>query len=144
MTQTQDERLRLDHQLCFPLYAASRNIVKRYTPFFKPLGITYTQYIVFMALWEKDGETVGELGERLFLDTGTLTPLLKKMEQAGYLTRTRESRDERVVTIRLTQQGFDMKEKCAEIPAKIGGCIRLSPEEAGVLYRLLHKLLQSE
>ncbi|WP_130838373.1 MarR family winged helix-turn-helix transcriptional regulator [Lachnoclostridium sp. Marseille-P6806] len=143
MTKGQDERLKLDHQLCFPLYAASRNIVKRYTPFFRPLGITYTQYIVFMALWEKDGETVGELGERLFLDTGTLTPLLKKMEQAGYLTRTRESRDERVVTIRLTQQGRDMKEKCAEIPEKIGGCIRLSPEEAGALYRLLHKLLET-
>lgn len=144
MTREQEEQLRLDRQLCFPLYAASRCIVSRYTPLFKPLGITYTQYLVFMALWEKDDVTVGELGSRLFLDTGTLTPLLKRMEQAGHLVRERSSEDERVVRIRLTDKGRGMRERCAEIPSQIGSCVSLTEEEAGTLYRILYKILGRE
>ena len=104
------EALKLENQLCFPLYAAARQVVSLYTPYLRTLGITYTQYIVFLVLWERDGIPVGELGRRLYLDNGTLTPLLKKMEKEGYITRTRESSDERVVTIRLTDKGLVLSE----------------------------------
>ena len=96
------EAMKLKNQMCFPLYAAARNVINLYTPCLKPLGLTYTQYIVFLVLWEKDGITVGELCEKLLLDNGTLSPLLKKMQQAGYVERKRSSEDERVVVITLT------------------------------------------
>lgn len=140
-TQMTDEALRLKNQLCFPLYAAARKITGTYTPFLKPLGLTYTQYIVFMVLWEKDDVTVGELGEKLLLDNGTLTPLLKKMEGAGYIRRTRSREDERVVRITLTEEGRKMKEKVREVPGQIGQCICLSPEEMKELYTLLYRIL---
>ena len=92
MSDKLDEGLKLDNQLCFPLYAAARKVVGAYTPFLKPLGLTYTQYIVFMVLWENDDLTVGEIGKKLMLDNGTLTPLLKKMEEAGHLTRKRSEK----------------------------------------------------
>ncbi len=135
------EQLKLENQLCFPLYACSRRIVSRYAPLFKPLGITYTQYIVFLALWEEDGQSVGELCRRLYLDSGTLTPLLKKMEEAGFLTRSRSSRDERVVLVTLTDKGRALKEQAKDIPGQVGSCIPLSPEEAATLYTLLHKVM---
>nr|MCR5610478.1 MarR family transcriptional regulator [Clostridiales bacterium] len=93
------EAMKLANQLCFPLYAAARHVTGLYTPVLKPLGLTYTQYIVFLVLWEKDGQPVGEIGEKLLLDNGTLSPLLKKMEQAGYVRRERSREDERVVVI---------------------------------------------
>ena len=136
-----DEMLKLDNQLCFPLYAASRQVVSLYTPYLKELGLTYTQYIVFLVLWETDGIPVGELGRRLYLDNGTLTPLLKKLEAAGYLTRSRDTADERVVIVSLTDEGRVMKEKAKEIPLKIGTCIRLTEEEAKGLYTVLYKIL---
>ena len=136
-----EEALKLDNQLCFPLYAAARHVIAQYTPLLKPLGLTYTQYIAFMVLWERDGITVGELGARLFLDNGTLTPLLKKMEAAGYLVRTRSREDERVVRITLTEEGRRMKEKVRDIPLEMGRCVRLDKEEAAALQRILHKLL---
>ena len=138
-----DELLKLENQLCFPLYAAARKVTNLYTPFFKPLGITYTQYIVFLVLWEKKEVTVGDLGRRLYLDNGTLTPLLKKLEENGYIARTRSKKDERVVTVSITQKGMDLKEKAADIPIKAGSCISLSPEEAAGLYTLLYKILDS-
>ena len=98
-------QLQLDSQLCFPLYAASRKVVNHYTPFLKPFGITYTQYIVLLALWEVKTSTVGELCDRLYLDNGTVTPLLKKMEEEGLVTRTRSKKDERVVTVDVTENG---------------------------------------
>ncbi len=137
-----DELLKLENQLCFPLYAAARKVTSLYTPLFKPLGITYTQYIVFLALWEENEMTVGELGKRLYLDNGTLTPLLKKLEENGYVARTRSKKDERVVTVSVTQKGMDLKTKASEIPLKAGSCIRLSPEEAATLYTLLYKILE--
>lgn len=144
MNQENDynEALKLENQLCFPLYACARRVVKLYTPYFKPLGITYTQYIVFLVLWEKDGISVGELGDKLYLDNGTLTPLLKKMEDAGFITRTRSHEDERVVTIQLTQKGRDLRLATADIPQKVGRCIDLSPEEAMTLHQLLYQALQ--
>ena len=134
-------QLLLDSQLCFPLYAASRKVVARYTPYFKPLNITYTQYIVLLTLWEAGSATVGDLCRRLYLDNGTITPLLKKMEEAGYITRTRSRQDERVVTVQLTDAGWDLRQKVREIPGLVGSCIPLSREEAAALYGLLHKLL---
>ena len=139
-----DEMLKLDNQLCFPLYAAARQTMSLYTPYLKELGLTYTQYIVFLVLWESDGITVGELGRRLRLDNGTLSPLLKKLEQDGYIRRLRASSDERIVTVSLTQEGVLLKEKAKDIPLKIGSCIALDAHEAAELYRLLYKLLNRE
>lgn len=139
-----DEALKLDNQLCFPLYAAARQVVSLYTPYLKELGLTYTQYIVFLVLWEGEAVTVGELCRRLYLDNGTLTPLLKKLEAAGYIVRERSSEDERVVTVSLTDAGRAMKERAAHIPFKVGSCIALSGEEADTMYRLLYKLLRGE
>lgn len=134
--------LRLDHQICFPLYAAARKVTARYTPLFKELGITYTQYIVFMALWEQDDQTVSEICTKLYLDSGTLTPLLKKMEEKGWLKRTRSKEDERIVRITLTEQGWAMREKCLNIPSSVGSCIHLNEKDAADLYRILHLLLE--
>ena len=136
-----NEALKLENQLCFPLYAAARQVVSLYTPHLKELGLTYTQYIVFLVLWEKDGIPVGELGRRLYLDNGTLTPLLKKLESAGYLTRSRDKIDERVVIVTLTDAGRALKEKAKEIPFKVGRCIGLDEKEAGAMYTLLYLLL---
>ena len=138
------EAMKLANQLCFPLYAASRSIVSLYTPWLKPLGLTYTQYIVFLVLWERDGITVGEIGERLMLDNGTLSPLLKKMEQAGYLKKTRDGEDERIVRITLTEEGRALREKAKEVPEKVAGCIDLAPEKAQMLYALLYELLKNQ
>ena len=138
-----DEYMKLDSQLCFPLYAASRKIVGTYTPYLKKLGITYTQYIMFLVLWEQGKTTVGELCSRLHLDTGTVTPMLKKTEQQGLITRTRSSEDERVVLIELTSRGRDLYDKARDIPAKISGCISLNKDEALALYKTLYKILEA-
>ena len=119
------DALKLENQLCFPLYACSRSIVNLYTPFLKPLGLTYTQYIVFLVLWEQDGITVGELGAKLHLDNGTITPLLKKMQDKGYVTRERSKSDERVVIVSLTDEGRALREEAVKIPASIGQCVPL-------------------
>ena len=142
--KTEFAPLLLDLQLCFPLYACARKVVNLYTPYFQPLGITYTQYLVFLVLWERDGVSVRELGERLYLDSGTLTPLLKKMEEAGYLTRERSKADGRVVLVRLTEQGRALRAACAEIPLRLGGCLPISAEEAKVLHGLLYRILETE
>ncbi len=137
------EQLLLKNQLCFPLYACSRKIVGNYTPFLKPLGLTYTQYIVMMVLWEKESVNVGQLGEILYLDAGTLTPLLKRLEKAGYVTRERSREDERITIVSITKEGEELKEKCKDIPLKMS-CKKspLSEEEAKELYVLLYKFLK--
>ena len=136
-------QLQLDNQLCFPLYAAARRVVNEYNPLLKDYGLTYTQYIVFLALWEKeDGKAkVGCLGKRLHLDCGTLTPLLKKMEESGWLTRCRCKVDERVVYASLTDAGWAMREELKGIPEEIGKCMTIRQEDAEELYTLLHRLL---
>ncbi len=139
------EQLLLENQLCFPLYACGRKIVGSYTPYLKPLGLTYTQYIVMMVLWEKERASVGQLGETLHLDAGTLTPLLKRLEKAGYVTRERSKEDERITIIAITPEGDALKEECKDIPIKMAsGKMPLSGEEAEELYRLLYKFLESE
>ena len=138
------EVMKLDNQICFPLYAAARYVTGLYTPYLKELGLTYTQYITFLVLWEKDGISVSEIGSRLMLDNGTLSPMLKKMEQAGYIERKRSSDDDRVVIVSLTKKGRDLQEKAKEIPMKVGGCIDLPPEKAMQLHGLLHELLENQ
>ncbi len=135
------EAMKLSNQLCFPLYAAARNVIGLYTPFLKPLGLTYTQYIVFLVLWEKDGITVGEICERLMLDSGTLSPLLKKMQQAGYIERKRSADDDRVVIVTLTEAGRAMRERAKDVPREMAGCVDLPEEKAKTLYMLLYELL---
>ncbi|WP_024832795.1 MarR family winged helix-turn-helix transcriptional regulator [Ruminiclostridium josui] len=136
------DKLKLENQLCFPLYACSKEIIKKYKPYLDPLGITYTQYIALMALWEEDNITLKNLGKKLFLDSGTLTPLLKKMESQKLVLRQRSSDDERNVYIRLTEKGKNLREKALSIPDKIGSCIDLPVEEIVQLQKSLHKLLQ--
>ncbi len=137
------EQLLLKNQLCFPLYACSRKIVGNYTPFLKPLGLTYTQYIVLMVLWEKESINVGQLGDILYLDAGTLTPLLKRLEKAGYVTRERSKEDERVTVISITPEGNKLKEKCKDIPMKMASAgSALTEKDAAELYRLLYLFLE--
>ena len=138
------DALKLDNQLCFPLYAAARRVVSMYSPLLKPLGITYTQYIVFLVLWEEDGVSVGGLCRRLRLDNGTLTPLLKKMEDSGWVVRTRSREDERVVVVSLTERGAALRERVAGIPEQVGSCVGLSHDDAVALYRLLYRILDDE
>ncbi len=137
-----DEALRLENQLCFPLYACARMVVGKYTPYLKPLGITYTQYLVFLLLWAEDGQSVGNLCERLYLDSGTLTPMLKKMEEKHLVERRRCKDDERMVRIWLTEEGRKLKERAAAIPLQVGSCIKITPEEATTLYTLLYRTME--
>lgn len=141
--RTEYPQLRLDGQLCFPLYACARKVTGAYNPLLKPLGLTYTQYIVMLELWEKEKEKVGDLCRRLYLDCGTVTPMLKKMEESGWITRYRCKVDERCVYVALTDKGRDLREQVKDIPMKVGECIPLTQEDAYELYRLLHKLLDT-
>ncbi len=135
------EALKLKNQLCFPLYAASREIIKHYHPYLSALDLTYTQYLAMMVFWEEKQISVKKLGERLFLDSGTLTPVLKSLEKKGYLVKHRSEEDERVVIAQVTEQGMALREQVKDIPAQVGSCVRLEPEEAAVLYKLLYKTL---
>ena len=135
------EALRLDNQLCFPLYACAREIVKRYKPHLDAIDLTYTQYITMMVMWERRQATSKELGERLFLDSGTLTPVLKKLEEKGCVTRARDPGDERNLMVTLTDRGAALRDAAADIPGKMAGCLPLTPDEAATLYRILYKML---
>lgn len=136
--------LKLENQLCFPLYAASREIVRKYTPLLKEIDLTYTQYLVMMIMWEHKKLNIGELGKFLYLDTGTLSPLLKSMETKGFVKRERQKNDERIVNVEITEKGENLKEKALEIPKKMGECLSLSNEDAKTLYKILYKILETE
>ena len=137
------EQLKLENQLCFPLYACAKEIVRGYTPLLEPLGMTYTQYIAMMVLWEHKSISIKDMGKLLYLDSGTLTPMLKKMERNGWLCRKRSQDDERVVIISITDKGEAMQEKAAEVPIKMAQCLKLNNEEAMQLYVLLHKMMKT-
>ena len=136
--------LLLQNQLCFPLYAAAKETVRCYRAYLDPLGLTYTQYIAMMALWEHKKMTISEMGRLLYLDSGTLTPMLKKMEQAGLVMRTRSATDERNVEITLTDAGWEMREKAMHVPSGMAQFVNLEPGEVIQLYHLLYKLLDQE
>ncbi|MBP3872249.1 MAG: MarR family transcriptional regulator [Lachnospiraceae bacterium] len=133
--------LKLKSQLCFPLYACSKEIIRRYKPFLDEVDLTYTQYITMMALWENKSMNVRELGLALFLDSGTLTPVLKKLENKGYLERKRSKEDERNLIVSVTEKGWELREEALSIPQSMSSCVNLEPQEAGELYRLLYKIL---
>lgn len=135
-----DDVLKLDNQLCFALYVCSKEVIRQYKPYLDPLGLTYTMYITLLALWEKDNITVSDLGKKLYLDSGTLTPLLKKMEEQELVKRNRSSKDERTVFITLTAKGKKLKTECKEIPVKMFCASRLSPEKVQNLLQSLHEL----
>lgn len=137
-----DDALKLQNQLCFPLYALSKGIIKSYTPLLDELHLTYTQYLVMMVMWENKTINVKAIGDKLYLDSGTLTPLLKKLEVQRLITRQRDTSDERSVIIQITESGLALKEKASDIPAKIGSMFNLSEEELMQLYIIIHKLLK--
>jgi DNA-binding MarR family transcriptional regulator len=138
------EVLKIEKQLCFPLYAAAKTVVAKYTPSLEALDLTYTQYIAMMVIWEKGSLSSRELGKALFLDSGTLTPLLKKLEDKGFITRKRSEEDARNLMISVTAKGLELRERALDVPEKVGSCISLDQDEAAELYRLLYKLLASE
>lgn len=135
------EALRLENQICFPLYAASREVIKQYRPYLDALDLTYTQYIAMMVFWENEKLSVKELGKKLFLDSGTLTPVLKSLETKGYVIRARSKADERVLEVELTKKGEELKERAVSVPQSIAGCVKLDTDEAMQLYQLLYKIL---
>lgn len=135
------ESLKLENQICFPLYACAKEITRHYRPFLESLDLTYTQYITMMVLWEEKEINVKRLGERIFLDSGTLTPLLKQLEKKEYIVRGRSKDDERVLNVKITDKGLNLRDKALDVPTKIASCVKLSQDEAVFLYKILYKLL---
>lgn len=136
-----NDHLKLDKQLCFPLYAASNLLAKVYRPLLEPLGLTYSQYLVMLVLWERDSVSVGDLGHCLYLDSGTLTPLLKRMENSGFINRRRDSNDERRVLVSLTTKGSEIKELAVNIPKKLSDQLNIS--NIGELRSEIQSLVQA-
>lgn len=132
----------LQDMLCFPLYAASRKVINLYTPLLKPYSITYTQYLVLIVLWEQDGQTIGDLCRKLYLDSGTVTPLIKKMEKEGLVERHRCEEDERSVRVSLTRTGKELEEKLLDVPGQVAAQLHITPEEAAQMYRSLYRILK--
>ncbi|MCM1175136.1 MAG: MarR family transcriptional regulator [Blautia sp.] len=141
MPDNEYDCLKLENQLCFPLYACSKEVIRRYKPYLDKLDLTYTQYIAMMVMWEKKEVTVKELGKCLYLDSGTLTPLLKKLEEKKFVERKRSKEDERSLIVTVTQEGEKLKERAVSIPADLSACVNVEPQEAQQLYRLLYRLL---
>ena len=143
MSEKHYDALLLENQLCFPLYACSREVIKRYRPHLEALGLTYTQYIVLLVIWEAGTISVRDLGRRLYLDSGTLTPVLKTLEKMALITRRRCTQDERVLLVTLTEEGLALRDKALPIPGALSGHLPLDADEAAQLYRLLYKVLAS-
>lgn len=143
MDKSKYDILKLENQLCFPLYAVSKEIIKRYNPILEKLSLTYTQYIAMLVLWQHGSVSVKELGKRLFLDSGTLTPVLKSLEKKGYIIKTRLKKDERVVVASLTVAGEKLKDEAITVPQEIANCMNLEENEVSSLYDTLYKILAS-
>ena len=135
------DALKLDNQVCFPLYAAAREVTKLYRPYLDALNLTYTQYITMMVLWENRSCSAKKRGEKLYLDSGTLTPVIKSLEQKGFVKRSRSAVDERVLMVEVTDKGFALREEAKSVPQKMAACTNLTPEEAQTLYKPLYKVL---
>lgn len=143
MGQNKYDSLKLENQICFPLYACAKEVVRKYKPYLDELDLTYTQYITMMVLWEKKEMNVKELGSHLYLDSGTLTPVLKKLESKHYIKRARSEKDERNLIVCITDEGEALKDRAVCVPEKMGACVQLSQEEAVFLYKTLYKILGS-
>ncbi|MCR5544265.1 MAG: MarR family transcriptional regulator [Eubacterium sp.] len=133
--------IRLENQLCFPLYACSKAVTKHYKPFLDKLDLTYTQYITMMVLWDKKEANVKDIGAALYLDSGTLTPVIKKLEAKGYIEKKRSKDDERSVIVEITDKGDALKDEAVKVPAMMGGCMQITEKEAETLYQILYKIL---
>ena len=142
MTDKNYDKLKLENQLCFPIYAASREVIKLYRPYLDPLDLTYTQYITMMVIWEEKKINVKQLGKRLFLDSGTLTPVLKNLEAKGYIHRYRSAEDERILFVEVTETGSKLKERAVAVHDKMCEYVKLTDEETVQLYTLMYKLLR--
>ena len=140
---TNYDALKLQNQVCFPLYACSKELIRQYNPYLKKLDLTYTQYVVMMIMWEKEVVSSRELAECTHLDYGTLTPVLKRLEKSGYITRERSPEDERLLTLTLTDTGKDLKEKAIGIPSCMAKCMGLTADEFKELYLLTYKALKN-
>lgn len=141
MSDLKYNSLKLESQLCFPLYACSKEVVRKYKPLLDAIDLTYTQYIAMMVLWEKREINVKELGNHVYLDSGTMTPVLKKLESKDLITRTRSKNDERNLIVRITEKGLKLRDEALKIPIRMGSCINLSKDEVEILYKLLYKVL---
>lgn len=139
--EKQFDSLKIENQLCFPLYACAKEVVRKYKPHLDEIDLTYTQYITMMIMWDKKEINVKSLGECLYLDSGTLTPLLKKLEQKGFITRKRSTDDERNLIVSITDKGEALKEKAVEIPMAVSDCFDLTKDEIAQLYKILYKIL---
>ena len=137
------DKIKLENQLCFPLYVCSKEIIRKYKPLLDKLDLTYTQYIVMMVLWEKKSLSVKELGDFLYLDSGTLTPLLKKIEQKGFITRERDATDERLLNVKVTNDGLKLRDEALLIPKEMESCINRNQDEIILLYKILYKILDN-
>ena len=137
------DSLSLKNQLCFPIYLCSKEIIRRYTPMLDELDLTYTQYITMMYLWENNKSNVKDISKALFLDSGTLTPLLKKLEQKGYVKRERSLKDERNLDVTITKKGLDLRDKALSVPKNMSKCIDITEDEAKVLYKLMYKIVMN-
>lgn len=137
------DSLTLKNQLCFPIYLCSKEIIRKYTPILNELNLTYTQYIVMMYFWEKKKSNVKEISKTLLIDSSTLTPLLKKLETKGYITRVRSSKDERNLEVEITDSGMKLRDTALSVPKEIGKCLNLTKEEAETLYVLMHKIIMN-
>ena len=135
------EQLKLENQLCFPLYVCAKEVIRKYTPLLKPFDMTYTQYITMMAMWEHKSLTVNKMSKLLFLDSGTLTPMLKKMEKKNWIKRERSKDDERNVIIRITEEGESLQERLANVPNEMLQCLVIDKSDAQQLYLILNKIL---
>ena len=135
------DSLKLENQLCFPLYACAKEVVKAYKPYLDELDLTYTQYITMMVMWEQKELRVKDVGKRLYLDSSTLTPLLKRLEEKGYVTRHRSTEDERDLIVTITDKGEALKEKAVTVPERLSACIEMDPEKSQILYDLLYELI---
>lgn len=133
--------LKLENQLCFPLYVCAKEIVRAYKPYLDELDITYTQYITMMVMWEYRELRVKEIGEHLYLDSGTLTSVLKKLEEKGFVTRKRSEKDERDLIVKITDKGTALKRKAVHVPERLGSCIELDPQKAKALYDILYEVI---
>jgi len=143
MSNSKYDALKIENQICFPLYACSREIIKQYKPFLDEIDLTYTQYIAMMVLWEHKTMNVKTMGDILYLDSGTLTPVLKKLEGKGLITRQRSAADERNLLVTITEAGEALRERALAVPAAMASCASIDPEEAATLYRILYKILGS-
>ena len=141
LTQTNENSLLLENQLCFPLYACAKEVVRQYREPLEPLNLTYTQYIVMMVLWEFGEMTEGELGKKVHLDSGTLAPLLKRLEKTGYINRVRPENNENKLFLSLTAEGKSLKERALDVPSRMQDCIPLSEDELYLLRDLLNRAL---